>query len=271
MFLIVSLQKKGVISDLDDFSAAMYPWIPAKTNGLCIFETRELMKKNKVVASIIGLLVICVLVAGVFVMRGGRSIAILDSMGLLKAGNERFVEMKLTYPNQSAVRRDAVASEGQKPFATVLACSDSRVPVELIFDRGIGDIFVIRVAGNVAKDPDVIGSAEYAAEHLGTPLIVVLGHTGCGAVKAGISGPSLEGSLRQIQMAIEPVAAQVKKEHPDLKGDELTTAVVKANVVQAKQDLLASSPEIKSLVAEGKLSIATAVYDMKTGKVEWID
>ena len=229
------------------------------------------MKKNKAVAIFLTLLVICVMVAGVFVMRGRRSIAVLDSMGLLKEGNERFVEMKLTYPNQSADRRDAVASEGQMPFAAVLACSDSRVPVELIFDRGIGDIFVIRVAGNVAMNPDVIGSAEYAAEHLDIPLIVVLGHTGCGAVKAAISGPPLEGSLHAIQMQIEPVAAQVKKEHPDLKGDELTTAVVKANVLQVKQDLLASSHEIESLVAKGKLKIAAAVYDMKTGMVEWID
>lgn len=229
------------------------------------------MKKNKVITIFMALLVICVLGAGVFVVRERRSAAILDSMGLLKQGNERFAEMKLTYPNQGAARRDSVALGGQTPFATVLACSDSRVPVELIFDRGIGDIFVIRVAGNVAMSPDVIGSAEYAAKHLGTPLIVVLGHTECGAVQAAISGPPLEGSLREIQMQIEPVAAQVKKEHPDLKNDELTAAVVKANVVQVKQDLLASSREIESLVADGKLGIAMAVYDMKTGKVEWID
>jgi carbonic anhydrase len=145
------------------------------------------------------------------------------------------------------------------------------VPVELIFDRGIGDIFVIRVAGNVAMNPDVIGSAEYAVEHLDTPLIVVLGHTECGAVKAVISEHPLEGSLRAIQMQIEPVAVQVKKEYPDMKGDELTTAVVKANVLQVKQNLLASSHEIESLVAEGKLSIATAVYDIRTGMVEWMD
>jgi carbonic anhydrase len=229
------------------------------------------MRKNKAIAIFLTLVLICVIVAGVLVMKERRSIAILDSMGLLKRGNERFEEMKMTYPNQSAARRDAVASEGQKPFATVLSCSDSRVPVELIFDRGIGDIFVIRVAGNVAMNPDVIGSAEYAVEHLGTPLIVVLGHTECGAVKAAISGHPLEGSVRQIQMKIEPVAAQVKKEHPELKGDELTTAVVKANVVQVKQDLLASSQKIESLVAAGKLKIATAVYDLKTGMVEWTD
>lgn len=229
------------------------------------------MKKNIVAAIFTTLLVICVIVAGIVVMNEQRPIAIPDSLGLLKEGNKHFVEMKLTYPNQNAARRDAVASVTQTPFATVLACSDSRVPVELIFDRGIGDLFVVRVAGNVAMNPDVIGSVEFAAKYLNTPLIVVLGHTQCGAVDAAISGPPLEGDLRKIQMEIEPVAAQVKKEHPDLKNEALATAVVKANVVQAKQNLLASSHEIAALVAAGKLSIATAVYDMKTGMVEWID
>ena len=179
--------------------------------------------------------------------------------------------MRLRHPNLSATRRETVAAEAQQPFAAVLGCSDSRVPVEEIFDRGIGDIFVIRVAGNVAMDPVVIGSAEYASGHLGTPVIVVLGHTGCGAVKAAISGPPLEGSIREVQKKIEPVVSLVKKERPELKGDALTIAVVKANALQAKQDLLASSPEITHMAAEGKIRILTAIYDMKTGAVEWIE
>lgn len=229
------------------------------------------MTKSKAVAVFTALLVVSAVVAGVFVLREPRFIPIADSLSLLKEGNERFVEMKLTYPNLNAERREAVALGPQKPFATVLACSDSRVPVEQIFDRGIGDIFVVRVAGNVAMNPDVIGSVEYAVKYLGTPLVVVLGHTECGAVKAAISGPPLEGNLRQIQMQIEPVAAQVKKEHPGVKGAELTEAVVKANVVQARRDLLASSQEIASLAADGKISIVTAVYDMQAGRVEWTD
>lgn len=229
------------------------------------------MKKKSVIAIFVALVVVCVLVAGVFVLRGQHSVAIHDSMELLKQGNERFVAMKMMYPNLNAARREATASTPQKPFATVLACSDSRVPVEQLFDRGIGDIFVIRVAGNVAMNPDVIGSVEFAAKHLGTPLIVVLGHTDCGAVKAAISGPALEGSLREIQMEIEPVAEQVKKEHPELHDDELTIAVVKANVLQVKHNLLASSQEIKSLSEEEKIRIATAVYDMQTGMVKWIE
>jgi carbonic anhydrase len=229
------------------------------------------MKKKKVIAIFVAILVVCVVAVGVFVLDGRSFIAIHGPMRLLKEGNERFVEMKMAYPNLSVARRDAAASDGQAPFATVLSCSDSRVPVEQIFDRGIGDLFVIRVAGNVAMSPDVIGSAEYAVKYLGTPLIVVLGHTQCGAVEAAISGPPLEGSLREIQKEIEPVAERVKKEHPDLQEEELTVAVVKANVLQVKQNLLTSSPEITSLVAEGKIGIATAVYDMSTGMVEWID
>jgi len=117
------------------------------------------MKKNTAAAISMMLLVTCVMVGGVFI-----------------------------YPNQRAARRNAVASGGQMPFATVLACSDSRAPVELIFERGIGEIFVIRVAGNMAMNSDVVGSAEYAVEHLGIPLLVILGHTGWGAVKAAIRG-----------------------------------------------------------------------------------
>lgn len=227
------------------------------------------MKRNK--PTLIALIVVCVLIASAIFAKDQQSMTADDAVRLMKEGNKRFVTMRLEHPNLSAARREAVAVEAQQPFATVLGCSDSRVPVEEIFDRGIGDIFIIRVAGNVAMDSVVIGSAEYAAGHLGTPVIVVLGHTGCGAVKAAISGPPLEGSIREVQKKIEPVVSMVKKERPDLKGNVLTIAVVKANALQAKQDLLASSPEITHMAADGKIRILTAVYDMKTGAVEWIE
>jgi carbonic anhydrase len=117
------------------------------------------------------------------------------AMELLREGNARYVNADPAHPNCGGERRSETASEGQHPFVAVLSCSDSRVPVELVFDRGIGDIFVIRVAGNIAIDRGVIGSAEYAAGHLGVPLLVVMGHTGCGAVKAAISGTPLAGDI----------------------------------------------------------------------------
>jgi carbonic anhydrase len=214
---------------------------------------------------------VCLLTVGVIFAEDQQVMTADDAVRLLREGNKRFVTMRLEHPNLNAGRRGAVAIEAQQPFAAILGCSDSRVPVEEIFDRGIGDIFIIRVAGNVAMDPAVIGSAEYAAGHLGAPVIVVLGHTGCGAVKAAISDLPLEGSMREIQKKIEPVVSLVKKERPDLKGDALAIAVVKANTLRAKQDLLASSPEIARMAADGKIKILTAVYDMETGVVEWIE
>lgn len=193
-----------------------------------------------------------------------------EALTLLKEGNARFAEMKMQHPNLSAERRTDTAVNGQKPFAAVLSCSDSRVPVEEVFDRGIGDIFVVRVAGNIATDPSVIGSVEYAVEHLNCPVLVILGHAKCGAVAASISGPPLEGDLRAIQKTIEVVAEKVKKDQPALQGVELTSAVVKENVLRTKKDLLAKSEEIRHLVEEAKLKIVTAVYDLETGVVEWI-
>ena len=193
-----------------------------------------------------------------------------EALTLLKEGNARFVAMKSERPDISRERRIDTAVNGQKPFAIVLACSDSRVPVEEIFDRGIGDIFVVRVAGNIAIDPSVIGSIEYAAGHLNSPLLVIMGHADCGAVKAAISGPPLEGGVRVIQKTIEAAARKVEKDHPALNGTDLTAAVVKENVFQATDDILSKSAEIKRMAANGKLKILSAVYDIKTGIVEWL-
>ena len=227
------------------------------------------MRQKTIVLS--ALAIVCMLASGVVAAGEERPVSADEAIALLREGNARFVAMAMTHPNLNAAQREAVAAEGQKPFATVLGCSDSRVPVEEVFDRGIGDIFVIRVAGNVAMDPVVIGSAEYAVAYLGTPVIVVLGHTDCGAVKAAIAAEPLEGSVRDIQKKIEPVASRVKEEEPQLKGDGLANAVVRANVVQAQHDLVASSPQIARLVSDGTIRIVAAVYDLKTGVVEWID
>jgi len=215
--------------------------------------------------------VICVATAGAFAVVDRDAETPDEAVALLKEGNERFLRKQLEHPGLKAARMKDFAAVGQKPFAAVLGCSDSRVPVVEIFDSSIGDIFVIRVAGNVAMDPVVIGSAEYAAGTLEAPVLVILGHTGCGAVKAAISGASLEGGMRDIQKKIEPAVSTVKAEHPGLEDSALTTAVVKANVLQAEKDLLAASPTIARLVADGKIRIVAAVYDLETGVVEWLE
>jgi len=201
----------------------------------------------------------------------GQTINSDEALKLLKEGNTRFVKMKLRHPDETVARRESTAVNGQAPFAAVLACSDSRVPVEVIFDRGIGDIFVVRVAGNIAIDSSVIGSIEYAAEHLKTSLLVIMGHTDCGAVKAAIGGVPLEGRIHDIQKAIAPAAVKIKKEHPELSGPDLANTVIKSNVLKSKADILSGSDIIKEMAAAGKLKIATAVYDIKTGKVDWAE
>jgi carbonic anhydrase len=216
------------------------------------------------------LLIAAFLVAGIFFAASAFAQDAEEALALLKKGNARFAAMETTHPNVTAERRTDTAVNGQKPFAIVLACSDSRVPVETIFDRGIGDIFVVRVAGNIAMDASVIGSIEYGAGHLNIPVIVIMGHTDCGAVKAAISGLPLEGDLRAIQETIEAAVEKVKKDQPALQCDALTSAVVKENIFKAASDLLAKSDEIRHMVGEGKLKIVLAVYDLKTGAVEWI-
>jgi len=194
-----------------------------------------------------------------------------EALALLKEGNARFVTMKMEHPEESAARREETAAGGQKPFAMVLGCADSRVPVEMIFDRGIGDIFVARVAGNVAADSSVIGTLEYAAGHLHVPLLVILGHTQCGAVRLAVAGTEAEGSARDILKRIAPAAEQVKAKHPELHGEALVTEAVKQNVFQAERDLFAGSEEIRALAAKDELKVVPAVYDIKTGKVEWLE
>lgn len=221
-------------------------------------------------AKIKRLLPVIILSVFIFSAAGASAQNADETIRLLKEGNARFAAMKMQHPDLSSARREAVAAQGQKPFAAVIGCSDSRVPIELIFDRGIGDIFVIRVAGNVVLGPAVIGSAEYAAEHLGVPVLVVMGHTGCGAGKAAISAAPVDGSMRDITAKMQVAVNRVKSEHPELKGVALENAVIRANVLQGKSDLLSASEELRKLTGEGKLEILTAVYDMETGVVEWI-
>jgi carbonic anhydrase len=181
----------------------------------------------------------------------------------LKAGNARHVSKTYQRPHQTAARQHALES-GQSPHCTILTCADSRVPPEIVFDKGLGDIFDVRVAGNVAGD-DEIASIEYAAEHLHVPLVVVMGHSHCGAVSAAVEGGTLPGKLPVLMAAIRPAVDQSANE----PGDRVANAV-RDNVVHVVEQLRTSKPVLSELVTEGKLRIVGAVYSLETGKVEWL-
>jgi len=192
-----------------------------------------------------------------------------QALDQLKTGNTLFSAGRNTFPRLDQARRDLTSTKGQHPFVTVIACSDSRVPVESIFDQGIGDVFVIRVAGNVCG-VDEVGSIEYGVEHLNTPLIVVLGHTNCGAVTAAVTGAELHGSILSLVDKIKPAVEKTKHDHPDLNGPALASEAVKANVWQSIDDLFKTSPAVRERVKDGRVMVVGAVYDIATGRVEWM-
>lgn len=188
---------------------------------------------------------------------------------LLKAGNDRFNEGKSVHPNLSLVRREDTAANGQHPLATFLSCSDSRVPVEAIFDQGVGDVFIVRDAGNVAG-LDEIGSIEYGVEHLGTPLLVVLGHSKCGAVTAAATHAAVGGSIPKILEHILPAIEATCQAHPGFESKALIPEAITANVWQSIAELLEKSEIAREFVHEGKLKIIGAVYDIQSGRVRWL-
>jgi carbonic anhydrase len=181
----------------------------------------------------------------------------------LAEGNARFVASQLTHPNQGKDRR-AEVSKGQSPFAVIVGCSDSRIPPEIIFDQGLGDLFVIRVAGNVLDDIGM-GSIEYAVDHLGTQLVVVLGHGKCGAVTATVQGGEAHGHVGSIIKAIATALEKAK----GLSGD-LTDNTIKANAGLVANQISSSAPILSKKVAEGRIKVVSAYYNIETGKVEFM-
>ncbi len=177
----------------------------------------------------------------------------------LMAGNQRFRQHHPQYPDQSAARLQAV-SQAQHPFATILSCADSRVPVELIFDQGIGDIFDVRIAGNIAT-PEVIGSIEYAIVLLNTPVLMVLGHERCGAVTAAVNSEVLPGAIGSLVKAILPAIEPHKGATADLI-DTAVTANVRYQMAQLKR-----SPLLAERLQAGTLKIVGGRYDLDAGSV----
>jgi len=180
-----------------------------------------------------------------------------DALKTLLDGNRRFVARRLTFYRQDLALLQRNTAEKQQPFASVLSCADSRVPVELVFDQSIGDVFVNRVAGNIATT-EIIASIEYGAAVLGTKAIMVLGHGDCGAVQATIAGKPVPGQISSLYRFIRPAV--------NAAGDDLLAAI-KANAKIQAQLLRESSPVLAGLLKAGKLTIVPAFFDLRTGKV----
>jgi carbonic anhydrase len=179
----------------------------------------------------------------------------------LMEGNARFVAGNATHPGQTSQRRTELTN-GQAPFAIVLTCADSRVAPELFFDQGLGDLFVIRNAGNLLDD-HVIGSMEYAVEHLHVPLIVVVGHEKCGAVSAAVAGGEAPGHIRSVVEAIEPAVEKAKGQ----PGDRVDNTV-RAHALRGAEILNRVGPILNEAIHDGKLMVIAARYDLGTGRIE---
>ena len=191
-----------------------------------------------------------------------------EALARLKAGNERFVRGRARFPT---VRKEVLAAlaKGQQPYATIIGCSDSRVPPELLFDAGFGELFIVRVAGNVIS-PEVMGTLQYAAVHLHTPLFIVLGHEGCGAVQAALAA-KFDGAreLRRIALLLKRILPGLQDLRPGRGAEAQMKAAVEANVRWSMRQLR-ETPEGKARMAEGVLKLVGAVYELKTGRVRFL-
>ena len=181
----------------------------------------------------------------------------------LKAGNVHHVTKRYKHPHQTAARQRELAA-GQAPHAIVLSCADSRVAPEIVLDQGLGDLFDIRVAGNVASDTE-LASIEYAASHLHTPLLVVMGHQKCGAVTAAAESGEAEGHLPSLLWLIRPAIERARSRPGDLIDN-----AIHINVENVVQQISGSKPILAPLVDRGALRVVGAVYSLDTGKVEWL-
>jgi carbonic anhydrase len=194
----------------------------------------------------------------------GAGLSADDALARLMKGNQRYVVHREQHPDESPARRNELIG-GQHPFAVILGCADSRVPPELLFDEGLGDLFVIRVAGNIVDDA-VLGSIEYAVEHLGTKLIMVLGHEKCGAVSAAVEGGNPVGHLKALVAAIQPSVLATAKG----PGDRIHNCVVD-NVRRVASQIRQSEPVLKEAAERKGLRVVAADYALDTGKVTLLE
>jgi len=202
---------------------------------------------------------------------GAPAVTADEALQKLIEGNQRYVGYQMTGQKRCDASTRQSLTKGQSPYAIILSCADSRVPPEIVFDKGLGEIFVVRVAGNI-PDPVVLGSIEYAAEHLGSPLVVVLGHERCGAVTAAVDAKGEpEGNIGAIIKTIAPAVGLAEKEAKGKDKAELVEAAIDFNIKLVCDSLVKQSTVIKHLVDEGKLKIVGAKYDLDDGKVRLFD
>jgi len=198
-----------------------------------------------------------------------------EALERLREGNHRFVSgVRSLDTLTSQLRRDELLA-GQAPFAIILGCSDSRVPAEMVFDQGVGDLFVIRVAGNVVA-PSQVGSVEFAAERFGTQLVVVLGHSMCGAIQATLEelgrpsreqSPNLRSIVDRVRPAVEPLLETELAKSPDV----LMNHAVRANIRTSANHLRHGSQILEQLIQKGRLNVVGAEYSLETGEVDFFD
>jgi carbonic anhydrase len=191
-----------------------------------------------------------------------------EAMARLIKGNERFLRGKAP---RAAIRRASFTdlAKGQQPYATILGCSDSRVPPEWIFDAGLGELFVIRVAGNILS-PEIAGSLQYAGSHLHTPLFVVLGHEGCGAIAAALAS-KFEGARHKsrIQILVDSIVLGLPKFGPRVSAADRLARAVESNVRRTVRRI-EESPEGQARRVEGRMKIVGAIYEIASGRVRWL-
>jgi carbonic anhydrase len=199
----------------------------------------------------------------------------VEALGRLHEGNRRFVANRSTLSGFSSAARRVELVAGQEPFAIILGCSDSRVPAELVFDQGFGDLFVIRVAGNIVA-PSQVGSVEFAASRFGTPLVVVMGHSQCGAItatleelqgRAATSSRNLRSIVDRVRPSIEPLLAK----HPAGDYEALVREAVRANVCASVDHLRHGSELLEKLIREDGLMVVGAEYSLETGVVDFFE
>ena len=215
---------------------------------------------KKAIAAWIGLMVLVSFSARTMAATAGSVVSGDVAQQKLMEGNKRYVEAGPLHPNQTAQRRAEVA-KGQHPFAAIVSCADSRVPPEILFDQGLGDLFVIRLAGNILDDA-ALASLEYAVDHLGVKYIMVLGHERCGAVEAAIQGGETHGHIGSLIKAIQPAVDKARNQ----PGDLLDNAV-RANVTMVVQQVKSSPPILKELAKKGDVTVVGARYDLDDGAV----
>lgn len=187
-----------------------------------------------------------------------------QALNRLMEGNRRYSQNKEQHPHESTARRKELET-GQHPFAVILSCADSRVPPELVFDQGLGDLFVIRVAGNIAGDDD-LASIEYAVEHLHTKLILVLGHENCGAITAAVEGANASGHLKSLLSAIQPSVVEARS----MPGDLIHNCVI-ANARRVAREIRESDPVLKELINKEAVRVVPASYALHGGTVTLLE